>query len=139
MATLTVTKLGQSQKGRTIVYFDNRHGYADGFLLGDNCGMPPLVGQVIEPDTSSSEWPKGSGKHTWWLNGYKAMGAVDLPGKPEAVNPVIPRASIDESHLRFISNVVGQAISAKTITQPSEIASWAKAAQDALNNLDVGF
>ena len=44
-------------------------------------------------------------------------------------------ASLSEPELRFISNVVGQAILAKTITDPMEVSVWAKAAKQTLKEL----
>ncbi len=44
-------------------------------------------------------------------------------------------AGVDEASLRFISNVVGSAITAKTIESPTDIKAWTLAAQEALKAL----
>lgn len=44
-------------------------------------------------------------------------------------------AAVDEASLRFISNVVGSAIAAKTIENPTDVRAWTLAAREALQAL----
>ena len=76
--------------------------------------------EVIRADTSSS--------------GYNPP----IHASPQTQTPAAtPETYISEPEMRFISNVVGQAIVSKTITDPMDILAWAKAAQGAISALKV--
>lgn len=77
----------------------------------------------VAPDEGYGEW---LGK--WALvNGSAAAPAqADNGGE---------HAGLTEAEMRFISNVVGQALVAKTITEPTEVSVWAKAARATLREL----
>ena len=59
--------------------------------------------------------------------------AKPLPPLPD---PLAVHTSLTDAELRFISNVVGQGILAKTIDNPLLISVWAKAARETLRELD---
>ena len=46
-----------------------------------------------------------------------------------------PGVGLSEPELRFVSNVVGSAITAKTLTDPMEVSVWAKAAAAAVKEI----
>lgn len=80
-------------------------------------------GKVYEVTTSSREW---QGKTYTDITGVQQISS--------------PKASpqdygLGEPELRFISNVVGQAILAKTISDPDQVSLWAKAARATLKEL----
>lgn len=61
-----------------------------------------------------------------------AQGSVPKNGA------IVPQsASVDEASLRFISNVVGSALTAGIIKAPTEVGPWAIAALRALKSLEV--
>ena len=51
------------------------------------------------------------------------------------VASMVPGVNLSEPELRFVSNVVGSAITAKTLLDPTEIGVWAKAAAAAVREL----
>lgn len=73
-----------------------------------------------------------AGKPYYTLESFRFDGAQPIG----AVNtPVSAKTGLSEAELRFVSNVVGQAILAKTIDAASDIKLWALAARDALRSL----
>lgn len=84
-------------------------------------------GKMIEfeilPDEGYGEW---IGKWSFANGTTQAPAQADNGGAHEGLT---------EAEMRFVSNVVGQAILAKTITTPLEIPSWAKAARETLKEL----
>jgi hypothetical protein len=115
----------------------------DSYLLGDGLDVPP-VGSRIEADTSSKEFtPPGSSKSItiWWLNDWRL--SKDQPEVAET-KAIVQQA---ESHahwqeteavLRFLSNVVGNALAALRCQKPEEVALWAKAALEAAQGVLAG-
>lgn len=137
MATVRVTKIGRSQKGKPIVYFDNKHGQTDGYLVSDKCQVPPDQ-STIEAKTSSWDY---QGKAFWGLNDWKFGNIDDISRNPS--KPFVAMGAktwdVGASDLcKFVSNVVGQAIAAKTLTEPSQVMAWARAAHSAANALVDG-
>jgi hypothetical protein len=122
---LTVSGFGETPKGRKILKAVNRR---DGLLVGNDFGALPAVGQVIEVEVTESSF---NGRVNYWANSWRRSDAA--PEAPSATNGAGPTP---DAHLRFISNVVGQAILAKTITSPDQILEWAKAAGGALSALE---
>jgi hypothetical protein len=76
------------------------------------------------------------------LKGIKSWGVLPVGNPTSPVNatppvgqPLAPQPHIEEHVLRFVSNVVGQAIAAGAIKTPAEISPWYNAALDAANGL----
>lgn len=139
-----VTKIGKSSKGRPIAYFDGRHGQTDGFLVGNKC-TAPQEGMLIEPDTSSSE---NQGKTYWWLNDWKpikdspaqAVGAAGRSAVVDAPKEALKGWDVLPGDLsRFVSNVIGSAITAGLIKEPSDIRVWSRSAYRAAQSMREGF
>ena len=139
----TVTKQAQTKAGKPVVYFDNKHDFADGIFLGKTTQMPPM-GAQIDANTSSSVF---QGKTYWYLNGWALTGQTYQSTVPTQQAPVQQTAyvplqkksvELSEPELRFVSNVVGQAITAGTIKSPAGVAPWAAAAYRTLQGLQTG-
>lgn len=151
MITATVTKLDQTKNGKPVVYFDNKHDYKEAYFLGKS--MPPPMGAVIEVDTKASDF---NGKTLWFVQSWKfASGAQPVntatyapPAPVQGQAPYISPAPSQSAPaglpmepgdvLRFISNVVGQAINAKTIADPMDITAWAAEALSVARKLRDG-
>lgn len=132
----TVTKSDRTQKGKPRVYFDNKHGWADAFYLGNQVPLPDM-GAVIEAQTASKTFEDG--KTIWFLNSWKtalhASAAPQLP--PPVVNP--GSWAIDYGDCsRFVSNVLGSAIGGGLIKTPQDIHPWVSASYKALEGLRKG-
>lgn len=141
---VTVTKTDKTQKGKDRVYFDNRHGWTDAYYVGQKCPIP-AVGQLIDPMTSSKDFD-GNGKLTWFLNDWKPVTHPIEDKDGISVDPALAKKypevgdvrrygavvterpkgwAIDYGDLsRFVSNIVGSAIAANLIKQPSDLAPW---------------
>lgn len=143
---VTVTKIGKARSGKPIAYFDQKHGQTDGFLVSDKCNVP-IEGMVIDADTASSNF---KGSTFWWLNGYKVLQASPQSqgftppqgtgnGQSAPVAPPAKGWSIENGDLsRFVSNLVGQAISGGLIKTPAQVMEWTLAGYDAGNALRTG-
>jgi hypothetical protein len=97
-------------------------------------GTSPAVGQQIEIRTGS--FTMGD-KTFQTIEAWRPAQSQQEPQQNQAPRPAIQGAAtqanyIDEASLRFISNVVGQAIAAKTISSPGQILGWFTAAKAAL-------
>lgn len=137
MPTVTVTKLGTSKKGKPVVFFDGRLDWRDQYLLGNT--IAPPVGARIEADTASK--PLDGGGVIWFLNGWKLSSEQPTPTPASQQQPAsnsAPSASaapqtqeftFTEPELRFVSNVVGQAIYGGQIKEPAQIEAWFNAAK----------
>lgn len=92
----------------------------------------PALNQMIEMTTGSFQM----GENTFaTLESWRPAGAVTQisTSQPQRAAQPAPSANyIDEASLRFISNVVGQALAAGTIKTPGEISAWFSAAKAAL-------
>lgn len=144
--SVKITHMDRSKSGKTRVYFDGRNDWRDAFYVGNKCDVPP-VGAEIEPDTSSSVF---NGNTTWFLNRYKviklpqdlasapqnAFQTSQIPSTRQANTASEPRqqalSTLFDHELRFISNVVGQAVYAMTIKEPGQIKAWFDACIEAL-------
>lgn len=104
-------------------------------------GDSPLVNQSVEYDIGESftmgdktfqtisRWrPAGQSQP---VQTQSAPRASQSPPQRQAPLPTAA-TYIDEASLRFISNVIGQAIAAKTITTPGQILAWVTSAKLAL-------
>lgn len=131
----TVTARGTSPKGKPTIHVDGQLYYAGGTPLA---GL--TVGDKIEFDCSSF----GERGDLWGINkGWKLLeGAHKYPPPQQPSTPAAsherPSAAVEhakamsEAELRFISNCVGSAITAKTLTDPELISKWVAAAKNAL-------
>ncbi len=132
MTIVTVQELGQSQKGKPKV----KAGGQWYFLASDKdtgaAISSPTVGQSIE--IRAGEFYMGETKFLT-IEAWRPAGQA-APAKQADVRQPPPKTDaahyIEEASLRFISNVVGQAIAAKTITTPGQILGWFTAAKLAL-------
>lgn len=123
MQTGTVQEIGKTQKGSTKIKIDGQW-----YFPGRNVkGSLPSVGQSIEFDWKTF----GDQGNLRSLESYTIKQASRGNGHAAAVS--------DDAEMRFISNCVGQAIAAKTIVDPNEIAVWFRAAKRALAGADDEF
>ena len=70
-----------------------------------------------------------------WAYAQSAPQAAAQTAQRAVNASVAPSTGVTEPELRFISNVVGQAIAAKTIIDPFDIAVWVKAAAAAVKEV----
>lgn len=132
---VTVQELGKSSGGKPKCKANN----VWYFLPTDKDtgeGPSPLVGQVVEIRTGSFE---AGGKTFQTIEAWrpKSQDSQNQQSQPSPqAQQQRPAAPIDTSQAfigqGFISNVVGQAINAKTITEPGQILAWFNAAKNAL-------
>jgi hypothetical protein len=126
---VTVQELGTSQGGKPKCKANN----VWYFLPTDKDtgqGASPSVGQSIEIRAGSFKM----GDKTFqtieaWRPAGQQQSAPTSQSAPRAPQPDASQAFIGQG---FISNVVGQAIAAKTITEPGQILPWFNAAKAAL-------
>ena len=126
----TVTKFSQTKNGKPTIYIDDKM-----YFVG-RCDVSGLnVGDRIDFDGHAFS---DDGK-LWGLDKWgklpKENGEMRVPGgmAPHPSHPYpMPAGSLDEPTLRFISNCVGSAISAKTLTEPEDIEKWVSAARNAI-------
>lgn len=132
--TIQVIEVGQTPRGTRTV---RGAGQNESYLVGRGVA-PPSVGHTIDALVSSSRW---DGKLQWWINDWRLADIQARPARDPMFEgppggdgaPVRPTA---DAEMRFISNVVGQAILAKTITEPGQISEWALAAKQSLADLE---
>jgi len=138
MPTMLVTGLSHTTKGRPKILAGK-----DSYLLADGLDVPP-VGSKIEADTVSKPYTP-PGKSTpmtiWWMNSW--MLAKDQPAIAETKAIVQQAATLEhwpetEAVLRFVSNVVGNALAALRCQKPEEVGVWAKAALEAAQGVVKG-
>ena len=72
-----------------------------------------------------------------WIEswGYSQGAPAAIAQTVAAVTAASNAGRVTEPELRFISNVVGNAIAAKTIVDPMQIGTWAKAAAAAVKEV----
>ena len=85
-----------------------------------------MIDFSFDDDVKFGKWVKS------WA--YATNAAPQPPAAPVAEHGG-EHTGLTEAEMRFISNVVGQAILAKTISTPLEISVWAKAARMTLKEL----
>ena len=126
----TVTRFSHTKNGKPTIYIDDKM-----YFVG-RCDVSGLnVGDRIDFDGHAFS---DDGK-LWGLDKWgklpKENGSMHVPGgmAPHPSHPYpTPAGSLDEPTLRFISNCVGSAISAKTLTEPEDIEKWVSAARNAI-------
>ena len=84
-----------------------------------------MKGSAYNVTLEQATW---DGKDVQIIRGVEAVAA-------ETPKPNGRHTGLTEAELRFVSNVVGQALVAKAITTPIEISVWAKAATATLKEL----
>lgn len=143
MPIVKVTHQDQSKAAKPRIYFDNKNNWQDAIYIGQRCNGIPPVGSMIEADTSSKTF--SDGRTTWFLNSWKLATSSPLPevcgngailsgNKIVSVGWDIPTGDLS----RFVSNVVGNAIAAKLIVGPGDMAPWIAAAYRSLEALRAG-
>lgn len=116
----SVTELGQTKNGKPKLKIGGQW-YFMGKALN---GALPSVGQTVELRYSLFG-DRGD------LRGLEAWKPATTAQPTKTT--VEANTGLDEASLRFISNVVGSAITAKTLIEPFEILPWFTAAKLALN------
>lgn len=120
-----VQELGASQNGKPKVKISGQW-----YFLGRT--VAPQLGQQID-FTSSTFGDKNQLKGLQeWKPAVTAQNSARPQTQSQAPLPVVQALGIDSDELRYVSNCVGQAIAAKTIIAPSQIAAWVYAARNAL-------
>lgn len=134
-----VTDRGTSQKGKATIHIDS--GSGPQLYYAGNTDLGTLrKGDRIEFDSSSfadgklwginKGWKLVSGEQKYPPSVPQASPTIAAPERPTAA--VERSQAMSEAELRFISNCVGSAITAKTITEPEQIEKWCSAARNAL-------
>lgn len=114
-ATGPVTEMGQTKSGKS------KFKIAGQWYFPGRLKTLPSVGQTIAL------------KYTLFGDRGDLRSLEDWKPMTNGAAPSIPvSAGVDEASLRFISNVVGSAITAKTISEPGQIQAWYQAAKSAL-------
>lgn len=119
---LSITEIKPTKSGKSVVV------KADGkdFFAKPDMGL--AAGMTIEAETEDSEY---QGKTLVWIKKYKKANgsAASAPSGSAGNLPYMP----------FVSNTVAHAIAAGCIKNPSEVAAWAKAAIEAVRDLDTPY
>jgi hypothetical protein len=120
---VTIQEYGASQSGLPKTKASGKW-----YFLGKSLGQPPMGQQVEIKEGSFAMGNKTFPTIEAWRRpaGGNASTQIDAPA-PSAP----PAGYVDEATMRFISNCVGSAIMAKTITEPGQILSWYQAAKSA--------
>ena len=152
MPIMTLTKVETSKKGSPKLFFDNKHHWKDAVYASksiDASKLPP-VGTVMDCHTVAKRFDNAE-QDTWFLQGWGLVPNTTSVAVPSAAAsyaapapaPVAQSAAnglrIDSGdQLRFISNMVGSAITAGTIKAPVDMAYWAKEAFKIVRALERG-
>lgn len=118
-----VNERGQSQRGTPKLKIDGTWYVASRMNLD---GIEPGARVEYEPGS----FPTQDGKQIKCINRIRIVapaGSGPANGNGKA-NPAVS----DDAEMRFISNVVGQAIAAKTLVEPTDIPKWVAAAKGAI-------
>jgi hypothetical protein len=145
MPVLTLTKVDTTKTGKTRAYFNGATHWKEAYYLGKDVQLPP-IGTVMDCATVSKRFD-GSEFETWFLQGWAAVnGQTPAPATahsaPAAYNA--PAASGDgltvgpADALRFISNMVGSAITSGAIKGPNDMSAWAAQAFRVVRSIQSG-
>lgn len=130
-------EFGRSKAGNPKLKIDGRW-----YPAGRNNLDGLVEGGRVEYEEGS--FPGSDGKPVACINKIRPAPVANGPGPVSgAVGAIVSRQSavipvsapVDEASLRFISNVVGSAIAAKTLDSPTDIRAWTLAAREALQAL----
>lgn len=129
-----VQEIGQTQAGKPKVKIAG-HWY----FLG-RISVLPIQGQNVKVSYSTF----GDRNNLRGVESWEPATSPDIGAVPAAASPMSPQASssaavpyIDEAQMRFISNVVGNAIAAGALKDPNQVTTWFRAAKKALASTDA--
>ena len=124
----TITAVNRSKSGKALRITLNGKVY-NAFL---DSGLDGAMGKVIDAQiTPDKGYGEGIGQ---WA--YSTQAAPpQASNAPTGASKTYSDVKLSEAELRFISNVVGSAITAKTLTDPLEVSVWAKAAAAAVKEV----
>lgn len=132
----TVQELGASKNGKPKVKIDGI------WYFAGRCDISTVKpGNVLDFTFSEFGEPR-NGKRMRGLDNWAFTSQASIPHAAEVqakLGEPAPSNYIDEAELRFISNVVGSAISAGTLKEPQDVTKWAIAARGALGALKGEF
>lgn len=140
MSVITIQEHGQTKSGNTKVKSNGKW-----YFLARDIGAAPAVGATIEIREGSfmmGDPPKEFATIEAWRPVGQVPPQAAAPAqqtRPAFHNQGPSKQApadehIDEAKLRYISNVVGQAIAAKTIVEPGQVLAWFQAALASLKN-----
>ena len=154
MPIVTVSRHGQTKSGKSVVFFNNKHDYTDMYFLNDGVQAPP-IGATIDANTVNSR----DGRF-WSLKGWGlvpgsqvpqqayAPGTQATPVPHPAMTPAQAPAPTPDAPvglpmepgdaLRFISNMVGSAVSSGVCKTPADMGPWAVHALKIIRRLRDG-
>jgi len=126
MSIVTVQELGKTSNGNPKAKIAG-----EWYFLSKEIGQMPPLNTKLEIKEGSFTFPDGKPAKTLEAWRYPP-GNGQAPSQQPASAPAAPPAYIEEASLRYISNCIGSAIMAKTITAPGQIDAWFKAAKASL-------
>jgi hypothetical protein len=141
MTIVTVSKLDKSSKGKARVYFNGRHSYDDAVYISQKLGEAPRLHSVINAQMTSKTFEDG--KTIYFLNDF-SYEKQQPPASPDSATPAPAKASSagwalePDSLSRLLSNVLGAAITAGSLKEPSDISRWTSATYRALESVRQG-
>lgn len=126
MSVVTVQEWGQSKNGAPKVKASG-HWY----FLNKKLDNPPIGASIDIKEGSFGDNNQFKTIEAWHQVGANGASAPQHNAKPAPA--AAPTDYVDEASMRFISNCVGSAIMAKTITEPGQILAWFQAAKAAIS------
>lgn len=127
----TVSEMGESKSHKPKFKIDGRW-YSAGKCPVNGLG----VGLKIEFEPSEYQY---DGKTYYGLESWRPVPQGPSPGDDARTAPRAPVAALEglsEAELRFISNVVGSAITSGACKAPSDIGQWFRSAKAAVKAFD---
>lgn len=125
MSIVTIQELGKTSNGNPKAKING-----EWYFVSKDIGAPPLNTR-LEIREGSFTFPDGKPAKT--IEAWRpAPGALQAPAQDK------PPAYIEEASLRFISNVVGSAITGGAIKSPGQVNAWFQAAKAALQGKETG-
>ena len=135
----TLTKTDYSKNNKLRAYFDNKHGWRDAFYCGQNVALPE-IGTVMDVNTVAKQFKRDDGSEStlWFIQGWGKVPAGSVSTAAPSGFAAAPAASVavvatnpnglavqPADSLRFVSNMVGSAITSGAIKAPTDMALWA--------------
>lgn len=127
MSIVTIQELGKTSNGNPKAKVNG-----EWYFLSKEIGPLPPINTKLEIREGSFTFPDGKPAKTIEAWRPAQNGGGPAPQQQNATAPAAPPAYIEEASLRYISNCIGSAIAAKTITAPGQIDAWFKAAKASL-------
>ena len=126
-----ITAVNRSKSGKALRITLNGKVY-NAFL---DSGLDGAVGKVIDAQiTPDKGYGEGIGQWAYSTQATPPQASNTAP-RVSAPQQDTPTSRLSEPELRFVSNCVASAITAKTLTDPMEVSVWAKAAAAAVKEL----